>query len=414
MSTKLVSFIGVGRLDREENAEAYLRTAYDFGGGKIIETAVFFDALMESKEFRIDECLLIGTETSSWATLLDKDFLGAGKFVDLYEQLELARMDGVPVELLQRLSKVLSAMWEVPVKCLAHPYDINAGNAGKVVQQYLMHVAQGQPDHIIADITHGFRTMPVMLMTALHFQEALSLSQTEVTVVYGEFRGKQSSPVRRLESIWQGVHISRAVRLFFEKFEPSYLHELTMEFWPKGAKAILSLGATIQSNYLTRLDKALAELKNALAVPPESEPPWFQAVHERLRTFYNRIMAPPHHHLRILLLADLLAERHLYGQAVTTLQLAFEAFLFHFYMNDNYGDYEETKKLRKEFINSKALDRDFRGKCIRLNAARNVIAHGGAQSMRGGEAQHQSLPSQFDSYRKTLDRLFDKFDTTSQ
>ena len=155
------------------------------------------------------------------------------------------------------------------------------------------------------------------------------------------------------------------------------------------------------------LDETLNQLKNALQVykTMDSPPSWLKPIALNIEKLHNNLTKPNTQKERILAVADILFERRLYGQAVTSLQLSYEAFLFEYYENENYGSFDETQKLRRKFYKESSLGKELE-KIHRLARTRNMIAHGGMDSGIKGKPQPQNLPSQYNSYRSFLERLY--------
>jgi CRISPR-associated DxTHG motif protein len=304
------------------------------------------------------------------------------------------------------LEKTLSERWEMPVHCHIHTAEIREENVREIIFGYLTQIRQMKNSNLLLDITHGFRSMPVLLMSTLQTQDALLPEGIGLEIIYGEYRRDEPSPVRYLKPVWDQIRFARALRLFRERFDGALLAEHLESSWKSGSKAVLRVTEMIQANFVTKFDEALAQLGNALKELDQREKVSSQdhLVAEELRNMHQRLTRPQFFHLRLLALAELLAESRLWGQAVTALQLALEAYLFHFYEDNRYGDYEATKELLQQFGSTLARrDREY---FHRLRSARNAIAHGGARSTRGGLPQEGNLPGQFSAYRDFLKRIY--------
>lgn len=410
MATTLISFVGTGQRDKNDK-QGYLNTKYDFGDQQIIKSAIFFDAILLCEKFDIDKCILIGTKTSAWTTLLDRDLKSNGTYIELYEQIEQELKEGgISDATLAILGDALEKLWGRKCLCYANDAEITADNCFAIISDYFDLTSRETEQDIIIDITHGFRSMAVLLMTALQFKDSLGEAISNIQIIYGEYKSGISS-VRYLYPVWDAIKISQASRLFFDKFEPRELSEYVKPFWPAGAKAITELGSAIQGNLVLVLDEALRQLQNALHKyenAKETFPKWSHSVVTNLAKLHKRLSSPPNNKARILVLAELFAERYLYGQAITTLRLSYEAFLFEYYDNVKYGDYDEIQKLARNFSHEEVLSSSDKDKTERLRKARNMIAHGGASSVGGGKPQPQNLPSQYKSYHKFLVDLYQK------
>lgn len=411
MSTTLVSFIGTGWRKKEAVRSTYDQAKYDFGDSKIIETSMFFNAILRSQNYNLSDAIIIGTKTSAWATLLEHH-LNDAKYDDLYLKLEEELYAGqITSSTLSDLEVALSCIWNMPVKCLATDSEINEQNAFDIISVYLDRLANIENDNLLIDITHGFRSMPILLMSALQFSESIKPVTGSIGIIYGEFKSKGiPSPVRHLDAIWRGITLSRAMDSFFQKFDASELSSLVEPFWPSGANAIANLGDSLQGNLLIWLNEPLKQLNNALNKPIENLPKWFPPVKKRITALYHQLNKPQCKYELCLCIAAMFAERRIYGQATIALQLSFEAFLFEYYnISDSfYGNFEKTKELTKKFYKIKELKGKDKAKLRALNNTRNMIAHGGSRSTHGGKPAVQSLPSQYSSYKNLLERIINK------
>jgi CRISPR-associated Csx2 family protein len=409
---KLISFVGKGRRDAGD-VNTYQKTEYAFADDVRISTAIFPEALIQYRKPEIAEAVLIGTYGSSWGCLLERH----DHCFDLYERLEQGfERQVVSNDMLGELGQALSGIWQIPVTCYAHSSEITEENALQILFEYMNCISETQCADLLLDITHGFRSMPVILMGAVQLLDAVLPSGVSLQIIYGELNQQGPSPVRYLEAVWDGIRFGRAMREFNEKFEAERLAEFLEKDWQQGSRAVRRLSAVLQANYVTRMDEVLSQLKNAIDAAQKEPVPGEQTMMavRQLEQLHRRLSARPHLHQRILVLAELFAERKLWGQAITTLQLALEAFSFHVEGEDDWSEeYEVTKKVRAAFMKrlqkgANERNRDHR-QLMKLNAARNAIAHGGAFTARGGKPQEASLPSQFSSYRDCLTRVFKSY-----
>lgn len=399
--TTLISFIGRGRKDID--LDAYRKVNYDFGS-IYVSSSCFLRALCASGKYKFDNVLVIGTYTSSWSTLIDDCSAGED---DLWLRLEEEstpgnHCGGVMPETLSELERALSSRWNVPVKCIAHEQALDEANAMSLLERYCTEAAQADSS-VIMDITHSFRWMPMMLMASMQFKNSFPNSLTRIDIIYGEENGK----VRYLDAIWKGFDLARACSIFFDKFEPEPLVALIDGFWSSGAKAISRLGRQLQGNFLVHIDESLDQLKNALTdfknIP--SPPLWSQRVHKELQSFHFRLSSSPFRCRNILALAGMFAERHLFGQAIITLRLSYEAFLFDFFKEIEYGNYKLTEKLDDRFKKSHP---SFRKQAQKLDYSRNMVAHGGAESVNPHDSKPQinNLPKAYKDLSGFLIKLY--------
>jgi len=122
------------------------------------------------------------------------------------------------------------------------------------------------------------------------------------------------------------------------------------------------------------------------------KPNWVKQVYRKLRELHKQLIegdAPE----RLRVLAQLLADRRLYGQAILVVCLAAEHSLVLAHRLDKFPDYETLKALKKEF---RAVARGKQIKWLDDDIAdmRNLIAHGGLLRDRTNPSP-EALSSQF-------------------
>jgi CRISPR-associated Csx2 family protein len=402
MSNTLVSFIGKGRKNSKSNA--YDTTKYLFDDGKHIESSMFFDAILKHGGYDVSKAILIGTRSSTWSALIE---CALDKYEDLYLKIDEETGEngrGIKDSTLKNLEIALTDIWQIPIMCLAIDEIICKENAFKLIHTFFNCLSDVDTKGIIIDITHGFRSMPILLMSALQYAENINDEVKEIGILYGEFKDNVSH-VRYLDAVWEQIKITRAANMFFQKFDANALADYLHPFWSKGANAISNLGISLQANYIIPIRKQLKQLDNALKMDLTNYPDWFPPIKKQITKLYNQLNNTKSNSQLCLCIADMFAERRIFGQALISLQLAFEAFVLEYNENDGNGDYEMTKDLRFYFIENNVQGKDKKG-LNKLNSIRNMIAHGGSKSKYGASPIANNLPKQYESSRNLLLRIF--------
>ena len=402
MSKKTIAVSFIGKGTNKHDGFSYHKATYNFEE-KQIEASVFCNAVLEAQIYNIDQYIIIGTPTSSWAALLEYCESCEDLQHKLHQQTENS---GVQDETLQELQNVLQQKWDIPFHCHTCSADLDEHNILDTMYDYFdwISLEEYADAKIIFDITHGFRSMSALLMTAIQFRDTLSPHFTELEIIYGELN---RGVVRRLQPMWQGIQISQAAQMFFNKFEATQLCNYLKDFWPEGAKALQDLGTTIQANLILRLDKDLDTFKQALSrYDKQKAPKWSFPIIRNLRKLHRKIDKGDLRHKKILILARLFQERGLMGQAIIALQLSYETFLFaHFEETEDipHGQrHEKTLELRKKF--QRNLSQDNAQRLRKLSHLRNSIAHGGS-TIEG----IKDLQQEFGKYHDYLKELYQKY-----
>jgi len=292
MSVTLLSFLG-GNRGLEKGKPAYSEAMYQYKR-KIHKTALFAQALLKIKEKNINQVIIFGTKTSIWEYLISEEN-NEDIYLDVLQEVESE--DGISNQLLNKCQAIVSQEWGMSIILYAGESGITDKNAGSEMINYveiLNHVNVG--NDILLDVTHGFRTMPVLLMSALQYQYALTDNKAykNYHLTYGEYNHNNNSPIYFLDSLTDNFAIANACQLFFDKFESEELVVFLKPIWEPGAKAIKKLSVTLQGNYLLQIDERLRQLRNALDKKPESNvPPWFNRVFDEIEQLYKHLSAEP-------------------------------------------------------------------------------------------------------------------------
>ena len=409
--TVFISFIGKGKTD-ERGQFKYERVNYSFKNSSV-ETSCFANAVMRSGEFSFDRVRIIGTVSSSWDQLLEDP---SAEEEDLYLELDKASPEKLTA-LRPALTDALKKRWNVvDVDLLIHPAELT-GNEDRILESYLDLMLANTGD-IVLDVTHSFRWMPQFLASAMELADAFS-NPRSVQILYGELStDKKSCPVRILDPLWDARKLAMDVRMFFEKWEAEPLALRLEPVWPSGAKALRNLGNHLQGNYLVPLvwdkdgketGKPLLALRNALNDfrKIENPPFWVKRIVAQLKRLLEKITAPATHSEQLLTLAELYAERRIYGQALLCQEIALRIFLWEQKGNTGYPTWEDVKDLIKDFYEPEWKDYQTK-KSISDN--RNNVAHGALQSPEGTGGScipyAGNLPSQFERQQEYLKRLF--------
>jgi len=395
--TTLVTFLG-GSRGKDPEKPVYQEATYIHGDQKE-QDRVFLPALLRMNLYNIQRVVVLGTTTSLWECLVpDTDSL----HLDLWNDVRFE--SGVSKDLLKRLEEFLSDKYKVEIETYASPTEINAGNAFTEMAGYAELLKRTPEDHeILVDFTHGFRSLPMLLLSALQYQSALSHQVTgpKVRLVYAEFRGAENeSPVHRLDSIWESMEIAEAARLFFDRFDGELLAEVLQPVWPKLAKALRRLSGILMANYASRLEEVLRQFGKVLGNPPANPPAWLPELTDRMQSFHKEL-SHKNSHETLFKLSGMYQQRRLWALAVITLYQCLEAG-FCEREGTNFEEYEATKDIVQDYLDDlPRSDLRYKNLC-KLRGARNAVAHGGSRSKKGGLPDSSNLPNQMKTYSRAV------------
>ena len=422
MPYTLISMIGTGMYKSSKGSETYAETEYLFDGGKHFKTRLFMQALLECKYKDINQIILLGTDTSSWDCLVDKDKDERDETIELWSDLvdqceskeSGIQPKGVTRENLDRLQKYLSERFSMEVLIKEHTHLVDNNTSKDLFDCYTSVAKQVRKENdILFDITHGFRSMPVLLYQSLQYSLSKSTSHS-VNIVYGELDliDRSKAYVRNLSEYWTYSELSIALSVFKNKLDGFKLAELIEPYWSAGSKAIRRLSEIVQTNFALQITEVARQIKNSLDQYPESAPAWMEQIkfpmeeicklidkNSTAKTLYNYSIFLYAHKLNV--------------QAVITLQVAVESAIVEKYgSSDRLGDYDWWQEYGKGFLNNlKKKDWKNLGNLLNnLEWFRNQIAHGGGKSKTEDYPKIANIPNIYESGKRGIENLFNELE----
>ena len=407
MAYTLVSSVGTGMYK-----EGYRKTCYKFYDGKTEEASWFLQALLKKKYKNFDKVILIGTRTSNWDALVD---LNDREAESLWEKLSMLNesKQGVTDELIPLLEQQLEKQYSLPFKLIVHTDLINSDTCTEVFNSYNKIIPEiPVKSDVLFDVTHGFRTMPILMYQNLQFLFSNDFSR-KIEIVYGEYvKDSDTSYVRDLSNFWTLGQITDVIDIFEKKLDGLKLAELLEEIWQKGSKAIKKLSEVVQTNFSLQIFDVSRQMKNAISDYPSDAPVWLNRVKEILKSilsFVDETNKPR----TLYKYSNWLYDHNLNIQAVITLQVAVESAIIKFYgIEENFGDYEWWQECGRKNLNKLKREdwKNLGNPLTNLEVFRNQIAHGGGKNKGGDFPQAANIPSIYESGKRGVENLFKELD----
>ncbi|MCR5380017.1 MAG: TIGR02221 family CRISPR-associated protein, partial [Lentisphaeria bacterium] len=155
---------------------------------------------------RIDKIVLLGTNGSMWDALLECTDL---EDRELLETLPIAvQQENVSDELLKKLNDALRKSLGIQIICKIIPPGADLNEQAKILAIIASEIL-GKKDHVIMDVTHGYRSLPMLeLLAIFYLNQALDV---KIDGIYYGARdmgkkndsGQFCAPVVRLDFILQ-------------------------------------------------------------------------------------------------------------------------------------------------------------------------------------------------------------------
>lgn len=183
MSKILISFVGTGPHDGDRESRKYRTAKYNFDG-KVLETEFVTKAMTEF--FHPDKIFLIGTPRSMWERIYETyadNNVNDDVWYDIDDWCKLSNHD-TPVKRLPHQEEVENALGEGS-KVFLIRYGINEEQIIENINVVLGirdHLKNG--DEIIIDITHSFRSLPLLIMQLILYLKQVENPKVSISHVY--------------------------------------------------------------------------------------------------------------------------------------------------------------------------------------------------------------------------------------
>ncbi len=395
MDYTLISFVGTGLY---KEGEGYEKADYVFPDNRKKRSSLFIETLLDVKYRDFKKIILVGTATSGWDMFYES-------VPDLWETIYQKRQAGIDQNDAVKIQKYLSEKWNIPVSIKFHTEKIDNDTSSEIFKIYKSIIEEISTSDILFDITHGFRSMPVLMYQTLQY----NLTQTgkNVELIYADFKGKgKPAYVRNLSSYWSYAKLTDALDIFKTKLDGTLLAELIKNDWPDGPRIIKRITDAVQSNYSLQMGEILRDLKNRLNDFPNDVPFWMNDLRDFLMKFLG-LLSENSLAETLFRYSKFLHEHKLNTQAIITLQIAVETFVAESTgSKEKIGDYDWFQDTGKEILREKKNSNDELYKNLKaLEELRNRIAHGGGKGPKGGFAKPENFESYYDKAVKGFELL---------
>jgi len=163
-----------------------------------VRTVPFFG--MALREYlKPDRLILMGTAASMWDVFFEHQTGVNDQLLALTDAVAGGR---VSEDMLEEFSSSVSLRLGIAVQCVLIPYARNTQEQIEILQRLAAHVRQSE--HIVLDITHGFRHLPMLALVAARYLARVA-SVTVDEIFYGalEMSVDEETPVLKLSGMLQ-------------------------------------------------------------------------------------------------------------------------------------------------------------------------------------------------------------------
>ncbi|QJD30451.1 TIGR02221 family CRISPR-associated protein [Methylococcus geothermalis] len=182
----LISFLGKGRLDP---ATGYQTATYRFEDGSERTSPYFGLALAD--HLKPERLVILGTSGSMWDVFIEHQSQGNEHEDARWRLLEAAQENRVDDALLEELAPLVQNRLGIPVNLAIVPYAVSEEEQVAVLRRLAAAVNSG--DEVFLDITHAFRTLPMLALVAAQYLERVKKVRI-ADIYYGAFEMQRESP----------------------------------------------------------------------------------------------------------------------------------------------------------------------------------------------------------------------------
>ncbi len=364
MNTVLVSFLGTGRIKKDE-VDAYQKTTYVFPDGEEYSTPLATAPLVSKAS--PDKVIFIGTSKSMWPAM---DELAKYAKVDIDQKLhsqvfeETLSESGVSQEVLSKWEEYLNAKlpYQLSLKLVKDEYDMQS-----IVKHMYDEIPRGVND-VILEITHAFRHFPLIASFTLPILR-ITHNIGKVSFVYGLFGGGKST-IMFLNEVNKLIELLESLALSeyggnFSKFADIFDSPILKELYLK-----VETNRRISASYLKKVYSGLDSDDVYKAIASE------YIRHKILSSLQGEYLS-----LRLANRAVFFAEK---GQYLKAFTLIYEAIVSCFLNRQEYDRANTSGRKHEIYEKAKArADRELKSMnkewfqvWKEIRKVRNAIAHG--------------------------------------
>ena len=265
MARVLISFLGTGRVNKQGKS----KREYESANYKIEEKEYKDETLLAraiDKHYNIDKIFFVGTLKSMWEEVYDLYTPEKLQDLDLYVEAEgkireynqLTNMD--ESEVIQNLFTANNKVTPIIIK-----YGINQEELDYNIKKILeIDSGLSNGDEIFIDITHSFRSLPLILMNVLYYLTDVSNKKITINkITYGMFEAKvdEITPVIDLDIINE-LHMNIKAAHEFNEYGNAFLFSDLLKNANKSMSVILSDFSNSKNlNHIFDLKNKILQLK---------------------------------------------------------------------------------------------------------------------------------------------------------
>ncbi len=398
MARILISFVGTGSLVESQSTREYKTAEYHIGDDNLGKYPFVAAAL--SNYYNADKIILVGTSHSMWEEVYRFYSELKGQDIDEDAYLEIAEhcgQCGCDSELAIPHQDIIEKALGNDSHIVLIRYGLNDDEITQNIKTILSlqeYINSG--DELIVDVTHSFRSLPMIVMNLLIYLETVSRKRPKLSHIhYGMLemvKEKGYAPIVELKKMAELTQWTIGASAF-KNYDNAYqLTELLEEDDPELGKTLKRFSDLLNLNHLRDIENGIGRIK-VLRTREYTSPLAEMIVKPVFDDFLRQFGTINGNHA---LFQYRLAKRRYdslnYGLAIMTLQEAILTFVCT-QLELAWDNKEAREEAKCRIKNPGAIPEDLRKCYWQLTPIRNAVAHSirsdkSAQNMINGLKKH--------------------------
>jgi len=392
VSENVVLIAFIGKQYRKDGG--YRFANYLFKDKTVIKTRYCAEALR--KQYAPDRVVLLGTSGSMWDVLIedcDAELLNEETRIQLMDAVDHQKVDQ---NILNQVSEAVASAWNCEVKLSLIPY----GRTEHEQMTILRTMAEGAADANLVhlDITHGFRSLPMLaLMAALYLEEVMELKIAGIH--YGMLEDSDSEgnvPVVALDALLHFGHWIKALQQYRKDGDYSVFGELLERAGVKQTKQLMEAAFFERIGDARRAKEKISSFHGKMNPIDQKRFPAAAMFEDTLKERLNWFRKPGLAEQEWSLAEEYLERGDFMRAALLSVEAAVSSQVER--TGENVSNFDSRQAAHDELYNN---NEDFK----QLNSLRNRLAHGSrdlSKGMKRALQDSQTLDSTLKSLIKGL------------
>ena len=380
MSRVLISFLGTGRRRKDSQGQEHSLRRYEDAKYRL-DDVVYNGPFVSSaicEHYDIDRVIMIGTPHSMWEEVY-RWFSGhksipmdEEKYFEIAEYCDNANASSeLSIPHRDTIEKILGANSKIVLIRYGLTEEEQDENTKLILE---IEKALNTGDEIILDISHSFRSLPLMIMSLFMYIQEVSRKQVAISHIhYGMFEAKDSDGVAPIVEMNQVLKINQTISgaYSFKEYGNAYrLADIVNEYDSSLAAKLRSFSNVLNFNHLSAMRN---EVKNLSAVTSFGSDMSSKIIEQVVKEFISKLRGCKSNAEFQYRLAVWQYEHKNYSSSLISLVEAIVTYV----CENNGGDWlsKDGRDMAKDKLQKGLVSKKLKESYIKLRKMRNSIAH---------------------------------------